>query len=384
MIGIIAHEWIEARGGSENVLEAIAALYPDADLITPWNNAPHRFPHREVEELWLANSVLRNRKAFSVPFLTAAWRSALASDKTYDWIVASSHLFSHHIKARGLSVSAPKLVYAYTPARYIWNPELDERGSGVSAKIASAFLRPIDRRRAAEATSIAGISKFVKERIQASWDREAVVIYPPVETTVIQAGGDWRTHLSDDELVLLESLPVDFALGASRFISYKRLDLVIEAGEAADMPVVLAGGGPDLDLLTAQAHAARVPVTIVNEPSTALLYAIYQRATVFVFPPVEDFGIMPVEAMALGTPVVANRIGGSAETVTEGVSGIHFDGFDGKEIGRAILAATDLDPNDSLVASRKFSRETFDTNFRTWMSETLKSHGINHPGDVKV
>jgi glycosyltransferase involved in cell wall biosynthesis len=375
--GLIAHEWIEPRGGSENVLEAIAALYPDADLVTPWNNAPHRFPDRSVRELWLAKSPLRGRKATSVPFVTAAWRGAIPVNAAYNWVIASSHLFSHHIKLRGATADAPKLIYAYTPARYVWNPELDARGAGAAARLASSVLRPIDRRRAGEAASVAGISEFVRQRIEASWQRDAVVIYPPVETTLIQSVADWRSRLSDDELALIDTLPIDFVLGASRFISYKRLDLVIEAGERVGLPVVLAGGGPERTVLAAQATAARVPVTIVDDPSNAMLYSLYQRASVFVFPPVEDFGIMPIEAMALGTPVVANAVGGSAETVTEGVSGIHFEAFDAHEIGRAIETALGLSAANTREASCAFSREAFDANFSRWMSSTLAAEGIH-------
>jgi glycosyltransferase involved in cell wall biosynthesis len=315
MTGLIAHEWIEARGGSENVLDSIAALYPDADLVTPWLNATQRFADHSVRELWLARSPLRGRKALSVPFLAAAWRRAVPVDTKYDWVIASSHLFSHHILPRGLSCDAPKLVCAYTPARYIWNPEMDGRGEGTVARAGSALLRPLDRRRAGEAAAVAGISEFVRKRIEDTWQRDAAVIYPPVETTAIQSVADWRTQLSPAELALLATLPTEFVLGASRFIPYKRLDLVISAGEEVGIPVVLAGGGPEKSRLQAQAAEASVPVVIVDDPSTALLYALYQRAAVFVFPPLEDFGIMPVEAMALGTPVVANAAGGSAETV---------------------------------------------------------------------
>src|SRR6185312_4897329 len=111
--------------------------------------------------------------------------------------------------------------------------------------------------------------------------------------------------------------------------------------------------------LKAQAQHACVPVKIVDEPSSALLHALYQAALVFVFPPVEDFGIMPIEAMALGTPAVGNAVGGSAETITEGVSGIHFDEASGIEVGRAVRRALELSPDDCRRESRKFSREAF-------------------------
>lgn len=375
MAGLIAHEWIEAHGGSENVLEAIADLYPDADIVTPWNNAPSRFPNRDVYELWLANSPLRGKKAHSVPFLTMAWRHAVPKHLEYDWVISSSHLFSHHVLPRGLSKDMPKLVYAHTPARYIWTPELDERGNSLPARMLSPMLRQLDRRRAAEATAIAGNSAYVAARIYDAWHVEATVIYPPVEVTKIQAVAEWAALTTAVEQDMLESLPQEFVLGASRFIPYKRLDLVIAAGEKAGLPVVLAGGGPENDRLRALAAEATVPVYFVSSPSSALLYALYQAATVYVFPPVEDFGIMPIEAIAVGTPVVGSWIGGSAETITEGVSGIHFDAPTAESLARAISDAARLDPGPCRAESAKFSREAFNARFSSWADASLEASG---------
>ncbi|MDH6181694.1 glycosyltransferase involved in cell wall biosynthesis [Microbacteriaceae bacterium SG_E_30_P1] len=368
MPGLIAHEWIEPFGGSENVLEAIAAEFPDAPILTPWLNAPERFPGREVRELWLARSPLRGRKALAMPVLAGAWRTAIDPTEELDWVIASSHSFAHHLHPRGRSRDAAKLVYTYTPARYLWTPELDDRGSGPLARAAARALRPIDRARASEATAIAGISNYVAERIAATWEQPASVIYPPVEISRIQSVADWRSRLGDDGLRVMDSLPETFVLGASRFIPYKRLDLVIAAGESAGLPVVLAGAGPEEPRLRTLAEAARVPVTFVIEPPNELLYALYAAATVLVFPPVEDFGIMPIEAMALGTPVAANRIGGSAETVAEGISGVHFDADDPASVADAVRRASDL-PREPIVEwSRRFSRERFSAELREWVA----------------
>src|SRR5690606_36447909 len=124
---------------------------------------------------------------------------------------------------------------------------------------------------------------------------------------------------------LLEELPDAFVLGASRFIRYKRLDLVISAAEKAGLPAVIAGRGPEEQHLRAVAAAARVPVHIVVSPSDEMLYALMQLAAVFVFPAIEDFGIVPVEAQAAGTPVVTGPFGGQVETFENGVSGVVAD-----------------------------------------------------------
>jgi glycosyltransferase involved in cell wall biosynthesis len=368
MTGLIAHEWIEPIGGSENVLEAIAALYPDAELITPWNNAPHRFPGRTVHELWLSRSPLRNRKALSAPVLAAAWRSAMPAAPRYDWVVVSSHMFAHHIKPRGLSREAPKLVYAHTPARYVWTPDLDARGDSAIARAGAAVLRPIDKKRAAEPVAISANSGYVRDRIRDAWDRDAEVIYPPVDVEALQSVADWRTMLSSEEAGIIERLPEQFVLGASRFIPYKQLDLVIRSAAAAGLPAVIAGHGPEAEHLRAVASEVRTPVVFVDSPSTPLLYALYQAAAVFVFPPIEDFGIMPVEAIALGTPVVAVGAGGSLETVENGISGTYFEEATPGATARAIHSAIDLSGFDRIAAASRFSRATFDARFTDWVS----------------
>src|SRR5690606_22739556 len=127
--------------------------------------------------------------------------------------------------------------------------------------------------------------------------------------------------LSEADAAVASALPSAFVLGASRLVPYKRVDAAIIAGEAAGLPAVIAGDGPDRARLAALAARASIPVTFLGRTSDALLRELYRRATVYVFAPIEDFGIMPVEAMAAGTPVIARDIGGAAETVVDGVTG---------------------------------------------------------------
>lgn len=357
MAGLLVHEWIEASGGAENVLEAMARTFPDADIQCLWDDAPHRFADRTVRETWLARTPLRRHKALALPFTVGAWRG-LPAAQDYDWMLVSSHLFAHHATLSRKDV--PKYVYAHTPARYIWNPELDERGNSMAVKAVSPVFRGIDRRRAQEATAIAANSAFVRDRIAQAWDRDAVVIHPPVAVERILSQSDWRTQVTDrDELRLLESLPMPFILGASRFIPYKRLDLVISAGERAGLPVVIAGRGPEEQRLRALAASARVPVQIVVSPSDAMLYALMQQASVFVFPAIEDFGIVPVEAQAAGTPVVTGPIGGQVETFVDGVSGCIAESTSTLHLQQAVQSAYELPPFNAAATTNRFAERAF-------------------------
>lgn len=315
MTDILVHDWIEKNGGAEKVLDSLVEAFPESNVLTLWNDAPNRYQAGKVIESPLARTPIRGRKALSIPFQALLWPAAMIRRSDISRIVVSSHLFAHHVGSAVMTAQIPKFVYVHTPARYIWEPELDQRGKHPLVQAASRALRPLDRIRAGQATSIAANSKFVRDRVLRCWGVDSVVIHPPVDTRLVQSQVDWRTQLSNADLELVESLPDDFILGASRFVPYKRLDLVIKAGELTDTPVVLAGAGPDRVRLRQVADDASVPVTFIDSPSDALLYALYQLTRVYIFPPVEDFGIMPVEAMAAGAPVLCNLKGGAGESV---------------------------------------------------------------------
>lgn len=367
--GLIVHEWLEQRGGSERVVDALRDVFPDADLLALWNDDPARYP--DARETWIARTPLRRYKALALPFEPPTWRGTRGAVGEYEWALISSHLFAHHVNVRNRHGNrVPKYVYAHTPARYLWEPQIDGRGNSPLVKTVAAALKPLDRRRADEPVAIAANSHFVRERIGRTWDREATVIYPPVQVEHIQSVKDWRTKLSGDEMAVIDQLPDTFILGASRFIPYKRLDWVIRAGESVGLPVVIAGSGPQEAALRDLAARAQVPVSFIIHPSTPLLYALYQTATLFVFPPVEDFGIMPVESLACGTPVVTTSCGGALESVVDGRTGILSHADRPEELAIATKKALDLSDfvGEAKSSARRFGASRFESAIRKWLS----------------
>lgn len=363
MSGVIVHEWLETTGGSENVFEEIAGIYPDAAIQCLWDDDQSRFDPARVSETWLARSPMRRSKSLALPFMPSTWRHVGESDA--EWILCSSHLFSHHVQFSGSAKQAPKYVYTYTPARYIWEPSLDERGNSLAARVASVPLRRLDAARAQEARSIAAISEFVRDRIHRAWKRDSEVIYPPVDIDAYATGS--IDELTPAERELVDGLPERFVLGASRLIPYKRLDLVIRLGVATNTAVVIAGSGPSEDDLRSIAREHPGLVTFVGRPSQPLLRELYRRALVYVFPPIEDFGIMPVEAMATGTPVIANRIGGAAETVVDGVTGFLLTDFTDGEMRRAMERLPEISAAACREQAARFGRDTFRTGLTAWV-----------------
>ena len=367
--GVIAHDWISETGGAEKVLDVMVETFPDAEILCLWNDVPaSRYPGRTVSESWMAHTPLRHTKAVALPLMPSTWRQR--PNTSAEWILASSHLFAHHVSLRGNNPDVRKFAYVYTPARYIWNPELDTRGAKWLPRLVSPSLRALDRHRAQESYRVAAISEFVRERIRIAWGRDSEVIYPPVDVARIQSVAIWADKLTGAERVVLDQLPRPFVLGASRFVPYKRLDLVIESGEAANLPVVLAGAGPQDRRLREQAAQATVPVQFVHAPSDRLLYALYEAASVFVFPAIEDFGIMPVEAMAIGTPVVARALGGGSETVLDGITGAHLSlEASAEDMESAIARAFGIDHEACRNLARVFHGDRFAKELRLWMAE---------------
>lgn len=361
MRGILVHEWLSRAGGSENVFDTLGRMFPDAEQWCLWDDSEGRFPG--VKQTALARTPLRHSKPLALPLIPAVWRHLPARDA--DWVLCSSHCFAHHARFGGPAGDAPKLVYAHTPARYVWVPEVDGRGRSFPARTVARVMKPLDRRRAAEATSIAANSRFVADRIASSWGRDATVIHPPVD---VAAFAD-PPALTENEAELLDGLPADFLLGVSRFVPYKRFDLVVRAGIAADVPVVLAGRGAteaELKVLAAE-HPGRVHV--VRNPTSAMLSGLYRRARALVFAPIEDFGLVPVEAMASGTPVVVNSIGGAAESVVDGLTGAHVSDWSLASLREAVERASRARPQDCTARAASFDVPVFEQRVREWVGD---------------
>lgn len=366
MAGLIVHEWIERHGGSENVVDEMAAAFPDADIHCLWNNAPDRFAGRTVTESWLARTPLRRSKAAALPFMPATWAATKVSQA--DFVLISSHAFAHHAGGRQPADGPQRFVYVHTPARYLWAPELDVRGGNLAARALAPALRRIDRKRAQDGATFAANSDYIRQRMERSWGVEATVIHPPVRVAYLQGVATWADRLDGSDAATLAALPEQFILGASRFVDYKRLDVAIRAGELSGVPVVLAGAGPQLAELTALAERASVPVHFVNRPSDELLFALYQAASLLVFAAIEDFGIMPVEAMALGTPALVVAEGGASESVLALDGGAVVDALDDATLRAAVERALLIDMTSAQArADETFGSGAFASRLTSWV-----------------
>ena len=357
----LAHEWLDARAGSEKAFEALARLYPDADLFALTDALGDAFDGggRQVATTFIARvSVLRDRRDLALPLMPLAWRTV--SRRRYDLVLTSSHAC---VKGFRPAREALHLCYCYTPMRYVWDPH--DRRSGLHRLAAlgpRAALRSWDRRAAGWVDSFAAISSAVRRRIERSYGRESRVIHPPVDTDFYRPAGPGEgAGPSSGE---------PFVLACSRCIPYKRLDLAILAAERVGLPVVVAGHGPAESSLRALGERVRVPVTFEVAPSDVRLRELYRSAAAFVFPALEDFGIVAVEAQACGTPVVALSEGGTLDTVVDGATGALVGGQDVESFAKGLERALEIDAPQACVAhAAAFSRSRFEARVRAWVDE---------------
>jgi glycosyltransferase involved in cell wall biosynthesis len=300
-----------------------------------------------------------------MPFMGSAWKHVDLTD--VERVVVSSHAFSHHLASRAADRGIPAFAYIHSPARYVWAPDLDDRGNKLVARLGRAYFRRWDRRHASKKVNYGANSQFVAKRVADAWGVNPSVIYPPVNIERIHSFGG---ELSDVDSAAVRTLPAHFVLGASRFVSYKNVDGAISAGEILDLPVVLAGTGPQEPRLRALAEQVRTPVIFAGRVSDNLLLELYRRAALFVYMAVEDFGIMPVEAMACGTPVLVNEVGGARESVLTVCGGLTSGWRKSRFDDPAVVAkAVAVDMNHAESAVAKFSIASFKRNLLSWVTE---------------
>jgi glycosyltransferase involved in cell wall biosynthesis len=303
----VIHDWLTGMRGGEQVLEGILDLVPDAELFTLFH-----FPgsvSAKIESRTIHTSSLHKMAARVSDYRTLLPlfpRAVAGWDFSgYDTIISSSHCVAKGVRANG----KPHVCYCHTPMRYVWDRFDDyfppsKPASRFAMSVVAPFLRKWDVATAAGVTQFVANSTFVQTRIRNYYDRESTVIHPFVDDAFLEAP--------------LASGRDDYHLIVSALVPYKRIELAMEATER----LVVIGSGPLLEPLRRRAGPN---VQFLGSVSREVVIERMARARSLILPGVEDFGITPVEAMALGTPVVALRAGGALDSVVEGRTGIFFD-----------------------------------------------------------
>ncbi|MEU3452997.1 glycosyltransferase [Micromonospora sp. NPDC006766] len=352
----LVHEWFGATGGSEQVFRHIADLVPHGERFVLWKDRDAT--DAGLRESWLARTPLRHHKAAALPLMPLVWRTL--SRQRFDVVISSSHAFAHTVKL-GPPETTTHLSYVHAPARYIWSPAFDGRGSSPLLSMPRRILQGVDVRLSDHVRSYAANSREVQARIRRYWRRDAVVINPPVDV-------DWFAAAPMADRVQ----PRDYLLGVGRWIPYKNFDLIVAIAEAAGLPLVLAGSGPEEQRLRQLAERAGVPVSFEVRPDRERLRRLYWGAWALLFPVHEDFGIIPVEAQACGTPVVGLSRGGLLETVVDGETGFLVDSTATADYSPLLRRLGELSTTRIAAHARGFSPARFAAEMTAWIDDECR------------
>jgi glycosyltransferase involved in cell wall biosynthesis len=364
----LIHYWLVNARGGEKVFAELAKLYPDADLFT------HVYDPQAMPEI-IRRMNVRTTFIQKLPFAKKLYKNYLPlmpwalrhlDLSSYDLIISSE---SGPAKGIRKPPGATHICYCHTPMRYLWDMEGDyAKNASVLKKAGLKLLGPALRKwdlwSATQVDHFIANSQFVAERIKRIYNRDAEVIYPSVDT---------------DHFLQRKRDPQDFYLFFGQLTAYKHADLAIEAFKRLGLRLVAAGDGEELEAMKQLAARHSPPATchieFLGRVSDEKRDQLYSQAKALIFPGVEDFGIIPVEAQAAGCPVIAFRGGGARETVMENMTGVFFDEQSVDSLIEAVERFETLAFDAAVCRApvQKFSGERFRAEFSAFCGQALAS-----------
>ncbi|MFA5157830.1 MAG: glycosyltransferase [Patescibacteria group bacterium] len=345
----LVHDWLTEYAGADKVLFELKQIYPEADIYTSIYDADKvpQFKKYKVYTTYLQKFPLAKKlRSIMVPLMPLAFEQLDLSK--YDLVISNSTSAAKGIITRP---NTCHISYCHTPTRYLWMPEMDSRAStSWLRRRVNKTLKVWDIAAVARVDAFIGNSKNIQNRIRKYYQRDSEIVAPPVNTAYY--------HPEQEEIE-----KKDFYLFVGRLIPYKKTDIVIEAFNNLGLELRIIGTGSEEKRLKTM---AKNNIKFLGRASDEVLYDNLKSAKAVIFPSEEDWGIVPVEAMACGTPVIAYGAGGATETVIAGKTGEFFV----KQTAESLMATVkNFNPNkykfdDLRLQAEKFSTETFRKNFK--------------------
>ena len=357
------HEWLTSYGGSEQALEAMLEIWPNAPIYTlvADNNGQckHIIESKEIHTSFIGK--LPNAKKWYRNYLPLMPLAIEQFDlREYDIIISCSHAVAHGVLTGSQQLH---LNYICIPIRYAWHlyfQYLEESGlnrgiKGWFARIGLHYLRMWDISTINRVDKYIAISQWVAQNIKHTYRSPSHVIYPPVNIDDF--------HLNKNKET--------FYLAASRLVPYKKMDIIVKAFKyLPHAKLTVIGDGPDLEKIKKQASEN---VSFLGYQPFDILKEKMQNAKAFIFAAEEDFGIVPVEAQACGTPVIAYGKGGALETVIEGKTGLFFHEQTTTDIIEAVerfeSGEYSFSPEVIRKNAERFSKERFQHEMKAFVDE---------------
>jgi glycosyltransferase involved in cell wall biosynthesis len=361
----LAHHWLTGMRGGEKVLEEICLLFPEAPiytLVAQPDRLSARLRGHVLHTSWLQRIPGAARHYRRLLPLFPAAISALRVRAPVDLVLSSD---ASVIKGLGYPPGTPHICYCHSPPRYLWDLQDDyaqsaEAGGVVGRALFRATVprvREFERQAAARVTHFIANSAFVRDRIRHCYGREAEVIHPPVAL---------------EEFTAAPGPPDVFYLIVSQLTPYKRVDIAVDAFNRLGRRLVIIGEGSERRRLEARAGKN---IVLMGAQPFSVLKDHYRRCRALVFPGIEDFGIVPLEAQASGRPVIAYGKGGVLESVLDGVTGLFFPGQTPEDLVAAVEKfEADMDRFDPGACRRqaeRFSPDKFQGELRTFLAKAM-------------
>lgn len=356
----LLHYWLTNIRGGEKVFLKLCEMFPDADIFTHVISPDIKeiyLPDRKIYTSFI--NKLPYAKKFYKNYMPLMFKASTSFDLTgYDLIISSE---SGPIKGIAKPGNARHICYCHTPMRYLWDMfddyyQFAPFHKKCAMKLFKNYLCKRDLYSAESVDDFIVNSNFVKERVKRIYNRDAKVIYPPVDIEF------FRKNTNDYQ--------ADYYLLAGELVQYKRPDIAIEAFNNNGKKLIVAGIGEKLDYLKSIANSN---ITFVGRVSDEKLRELYGNAKALIFPGVEDFGIVPLESQATGTPVIAYGCGGVLETVTDGETGLFFNEQTSESLIEAINRFENLKTKFKSEKIRShvqnFSQERFRNEFKSFLAD---------------
>jgi glycosyltransferase involved in cell wall biosynthesis len=355
----IVYYWLVGMRGGEAVLETLLEMYPEADIFThvyDQNTVSTQINSRKIFTTFI-NRLPFSRKYYKyyLPLMPIALEQLDLTD--YDLVISCESGPSKGIITKP---EALHVCYCFSPMRYIWDlTGFYQQDKNWFIKLLLIpiihYLRIWDVSSACRPDVIVTLSNFTRQRIKKFWGRSSVVIPPPVNI---------------DVEVNVKPLDSDYYIYAGELVAYKRVDLVIEAFNDNGKELVIAGCGEELDRLKSM---AKDNVSFAGRLENKQFFELIAGAKALVFPGVEDFGLIPVEAICLQTPVIAFGRGGVLDSVEDGKTGLFFSEQTIESVNKAIGRFENLDLKISDECSKDVQNQFGAERFKTQFKELLNS-----------
>ncbi|MBK8020685.1 MAG: glycosyltransferase [Chloroflexi bacterium] len=363
----LVHDWLNQRGGAEDVLETLVSMVPEAPVFTSIyapDLMPPSYRDWDIRTLWLDRmpGIHRHHQPY-LPLYPLAWGSLNLSE--FELVLTNKSGFCHGLQA---GANTLHICYCLAPTRYVWGLDAYIVREGLG-RVAQIGLRPVvallkrwDYAAAQRVHHFIAISTEIQQRIKTYYHRESSIIFPPVDTSRFQPAARHD----------------DYFLVVSRLIPYKRIDLAVQAATRLGLPLKVAGRGRDLDRL----HELAGPtVEFLGYVSDADLPDLMARCKAFLFPGLEDFGITPVQAQAAGRPVIAYGGGGALDTVIPGRTGDLFSEMTVDSLARAMESfdASDYDTRVLRAHAERFDSAVFSKALNTYIERAWDAFRRGNP-----